>query len=59
MFTGFCEGHGADVLLGPDNIEGLTNHDEAIELRWVCWCGWHGATVYPAPCRAGQDLAGR
>ena len=49
MFTAYCPGHGATVLLGPDNIEGVANRGDAIELRWSCWCGGRGVTVYDAP----------
>lgn len=42
MFSVYCEGHGREILLGPDYIEHVINHDHAIEVQWRCDQGHTG-----------------
>ena len=46
MFSTYCPGHGSAVLLGPDNIAGIVNGPDGVELHWVCWCGERGVTAF-------------
>lgn len=43
MFSVHCEGHGTEVLLSTDHIEGVVNHGHVIELRWRCDRGHRGS----------------
>jgi hypothetical protein len=42
MFSVHCSQHGAEVLLGPGNIERVINGAGRIEVRWRCHCGHRG-----------------
>jgi hypothetical protein len=42
MFTVYCSGHGAHVLLDELAITRLVNTDHGIELHWRCSCGTEG-----------------
>jgi hypothetical protein len=44
MFSVHCPRHGADVLLGTDNIERVINTTTGVALRWRCTCGATGET---------------
>jgi len=46
MFSTYCPGHGSAVLLGPDNIAGIVNGPDGVELHWVCWCGERGVKAF-------------
>jgi len=59
MFSVHCPGHGAPVLLGPDNIEGVENHRGTIVMRWVCWCGGRGAETFDTSSRREPEGASR
>lgn len=45
MFTVHCPRHGTTVLLDEDRIVGIDRPagDDALTVRWVCWCGHHGS----------------
>ena len=51
MFAVYCEGHGSQLLLGTDEIVGITNRDAAIEVHWRCDRGHEGTLSIPRPGR--------
>lgn len=42
MFDIYCPGHHSRVILFPDNIRAVVNHDHGVDLRWRCVCGETG-----------------
>ena len=51
MFSVHCPQHGHEVLLGERRIESLRNHQDGIEVNWVCYCGHQGSFL------TGRSLA--
>jgi hypothetical protein len=49
MFSVFCPGHHAEVLLGPDNILLVASEPDGIGLHWRCFCGESGVERTPRP----------
>jgi hypothetical protein len=47
MFQVYCPHHGRSVLLFTDNIRGVINHPDGIELQWRCSCGAAGVQQIP------------
>jgi hypothetical protein len=43
MFRVHCPRHGQDVLLGQRQIVGIDGSGSELTVRWVCYCGHHGA----------------
>jgi hypothetical protein len=39
MFSVYCSWHGADVLLGPNDIDAMFKDGNAFFVRWHCTCG--------------------
>lgn len=51
MFSVFCKGHRARVILGNRSITRLDNTDHGIELHWHCPCGTDGMELYGVTSR--------
>ena len=49
MFDVYCRGHGARVLLFPDNIVTLVNHPDGVDVHWQCTCGTVGVRSIRRP----------
>jgi hypothetical protein len=44
MFSIYCPGHRARVLLDLSRVWHFRGDDDGYQLNWVCWCGaegWH------------------
>jgi hypothetical protein len=42
VFSVYCPGHAARVLLDTSRLWRLEGGDGRYELHWVCWCGHEG-----------------
>lgn len=42
MFTVYCPGHAATVLIWPSSIDRIVNGSTGIEVRYHCLCGHRG-----------------
>ena len=46
MFTVYCPGHDAEILLGIDEITCVDNRPEGIDIYWRCECGAEGVRQF-------------
>jgi hypothetical protein len=53
VFDVFCSRHRTRILLSPDDIRGLVNHPDGIEVHWRCSCGHVGVTRMTQPRGGG------
>jgi hypothetical protein len=56
MMSVYCPRHGHEVLLGHRQVLGIDGRGHDMTVRWVCWCGQHGAS-HPRARRASAPAA--
>jgi hypothetical protein len=52
VFSVYCPGHQAQVLLDLSRVRRLEANEVGYELSWVCWCGSEGVRRIAVAVRA-------